>query len=93
MIGGFGGLGFIGRPAGQKKGACRGENPHLAGSTIKFLTHQIGAPAQQRYLVGLALLMTHGPGHIITHAMMAKKLSVSKMCYQIFDLGALAQSQ
>ena len=56
----------VGREASQRKRrSCPGEKPHLVGNAIKLLMRPIWAPACQRYLMGLALLMTHRPGHII----------------------------
>ena len=57
----------VGRPytGKKKKGACRGENPHLAGRAARPLTCPIWALARQGYLVGPASLMTHRPGRII----------------------------
>ena len=49
----------------RKKRSCPGEKLHLVGNAIKLLTRPIWTPACQKYLVGLALLTTHRPGHIV----------------------------
>ena len=49
-----------------KRGPCCGGKPHLVGNTVKLLTHQIWAPARQRYLVRPASLTTRRPEHITT---------------------------
>ena len=64
----------VGRPAGVKKGLVL-ENNHIWSVTIKLLTRSIWAPARQRYLVGLASLTTHQPGHIIKLGWPRAKLS------------------
>ena len=49
----------------MKKSLVLEKTPYLVGKTIKLLTRPIWAPVRQGYLVGLASLTTHMPGHII----------------------------